>query len=437
MSKVQIIDAIMGSGKTYDAITRMKSYIKNDSKFIYITPFRNEIVRVIKDLPQGSVSTPLRREDNNGQDIYEITHDLVKENGMFVVKTGKTKMNMRTQFLKMADQGKNIISTHSLFMNLKKNDFDLFGDYILILDEVVNPLSVENIGSKDIQIMKDQNLIMIDEDTNEVRFIDDEYSDNAFKRIKILCGNSTVFFMDKYFFVWVFPIEIFKEFKEVQILTYLFSGSLMAAYFKLYDIEYELISKDHSQELLKIKGLLNIYDGVANQKRDKKSKRSRYCMTWSENVSKITAKKISNATAHIFKKHFKTKSEENAFTTFKSCKNKFSGPGYARGFISINARATNDFKHKRSMAYLGNRYFDVQTANFFKIRGIKMDEEIWALSELVQWVWRGCIREGKEMNLYIPSIRMRELLINWLDGKYIDAVKETDNDAQSVDKISA
>jgi len=129
MKKVKVLDAIMGSGKTYDAIKRMKSYLKKDTKFIYITPFRNEIVRVIKDLPQGSVCTPLRREDNNGQDIYEITHDLVKENGMFVVKTGKTKMNMRTQFLKMADQGKNIISTHSLFMNLKKNDFDLFGDH--------------------------------------------------------------------------------------------------------------------------------------------------------------------------------------------------------------------------------------------------------------------------------------------------------------------
>ena len=432
--KVKIYDAIMGSGKTYDAIERMKSYIKNGTKFIYITPFLDEIERVINDLPQGAIYTPLSREDNNGRDVFEVSQDLVQENGKFVVKTSKAKMNKRAQFLKMASEGKNIISTHSLFMNLKKNDFDLFKEYILILDEVVNPLSVENIGSKDILIMKEQNLILIDEDTSEVRFIDDDYSDNAFKRIKMLCGNSTVFFMDKYFFVWVFPIEIFKEFKEVQILTYLFKGSLLAAYFKLYNVEYDIISKNHNKKLLKIKGLLNIYKGISNQSKGRESK---YCKTWSDNVGKSTVDSICNSTSYIFTKVFKTKSNENAFTTFKSCKSKFSGPGYARGFISINARATNDFKHKESMAYLGNRYFDVQTANFFKTRGIKLDEDIWALSELVQWVWRGCIRDSKEMNLFIPSMRMRKLLIDWLDGKYIDAIKEIDIDSQSVNRISA
>ena len=54
---------------------------------------------------------------------------------------------------------------------------------------------------------------------------------------------------------------------------------------------------------------------------------------------------------------------------------------------------------------------------FFRNGGIEVDEEQWALAELIQWVWRGSIRNGKPMNLFIPSKRMRELLLDWLDGK--------------------
>ena len=115
---------------------------------------------------------------------------------------------------------------------------------------------------------------------------------------------------------------------------------------------------------------------------------------------------------------FKTKSNENAFTTFKDSKCKLSGGGYAKGFIPINARASNDYRHKESMAYLGNRYFNPQYISFFREKGIKLDEDLWAVSELIQWVWRGRIRDGKEMNLFIPSDRMRNLLRDWLEGKF-------------------
>ena len=35
---------------------------------------------------------------------------------------------------------------------------------------------------------------------------------------------------------------------------------------------------------------------------------------------------------------------------------------------------------------------------------------------MVQWIWRSAIRDGNEVNLYIPSRRMRELLIGWIDS---------------------
>lgn len=415
MKKIQVYDAIMGSGKTYDAIERMKSYLEEDKPFIFITPFLDEIDRIKNTLNDDSVFVPLSpRDKGNGK--YEVEHGLIGDNNSINLNKEKSYryLNKRAQFLKMVAQKRSIISTHSLFKNLNRADFNLFKDYVLILDEVISPLDIYKIGAKDIGILREQDLIVIDNSTNEVSFIDEDYNDPAFRDIKKLCGRSSVYFLDKYFFVWVFPVEIFKDFAEVQILTYLFKGSLMSAYFRMHDIEYDIIANDDKQQLLNIKELLNIYAGRSNNVVGNNS----FSKTWISNLSNKNAKKIEDATSNIFKRVFKTKSNENAFTTFKESRSRLSGGGYSKGFIPINARASNDYRHKKSMAYLGNRFFKPQYVNFFKEKGIFLDENLWALSELIQWVWRGCIRDGKPMNLFIPSDRMRQLIMDWLDGKF-------------------
>ncbi|GAA4803408.1 hypothetical protein [Litoribaculum gwangyangense] len=416
MSKIKVYDAIMGSGKTYDAIERMKSYLKDDKSFIYITPFLSEIDRIMDSLPINSVYAPLGPGEK-GEGKYDYNIDYCDESGNIDLNSEGSYqyLNKRAQFLKLCNKKRNIVSTHSLFMNLKKDDYSLFDDYILILDEVVNPLNVFNIGAKDIEILTNENLIIIDQETSEVKFIDDEYNDNAFKEVKRICNNSTVFFLDKYFFVWVFPIEIFKGFQRVEILTYLFKGSLLSSYFKMYNIDYKINYNNEEDHLRSIKKLLNVYEGSANYNESLNS----FSKTWIKNLNKKNLKKVVNSTEYIFKKVFKTNTEENAFTTFKAFRQKLSGNGYTKGFIPINARATNIFKSKKSMAFLGNRYHDPQTVHFFKERGVILDDDIWALSELLQWVWRGRIRDNKPMNLFIPNSRMRKLLNDWLEGKFV------------------
>jgi len=54
---------------------------------------------------------------------------------------------------------------------------------------------------------------------------------------------------------------------------------------------------------------------------------------------------------------------------------------------------------------------------YFKKYDIDIDEEKYALSEFIQWIWRSQIRNNKDIDIYIPSIRMRRLLINYLEGK--------------------
>lgn len=47
-----------------------------------------------------------------------------------------------------------------------------------------------------------------------------------------------------------------------------------------------------------------------------------------------------------------------------------------------------------------NRFVNPVVKQFFKDRGVIVNEELYALSELLQWVFRSQIRNGKPIDLY-------------------------------------
>ena len=97
------------------------------------------------------------------------------------------------------------------------------------------------------------------------------------------------------------------------------------------------------------------------------------------------------------------------FNLFFCCRN------ITKGFIPCNSRATNQYSHKKNCAYVINRYLNPFYEAFFYKRNIVINQDMYALSEMLQWIWRSAIRNDEEINIYIPSQRMRELLINFLN----------------------
>ncbi|MEM5664351.1 hypothetical protein AAHB94_13190 [Bacillus toyonensis] len=67
------------------------------------------------------------------------------------------------------------------------------------------------------------------------------------------------------------------------------------------------------------------------------------------------------------------------------------------------------------MVYMYNRFMNPNDKQFFTTRSVNVDEDLLAVSDLIQFIFRGCIRKGQPMNCYIPSERMRKLLSNWAD----------------------
>lgn len=129
-------------------------------------------------------------------------------------------------------------------------------------------------------------------------------------------------------------------------------------------------------------------------------------------------RKLRNGLKKFFQSIPNGGSETRLWACFKSDVNKLvdSRTGrFRNNFLQTSARATNQYKDRTDIAYLVNRFADPNIMSFFAKQGVTINPEHFALSEMLQWVWRSAIRDDKPINLYIPSRRMRELLIDWIN----------------------
>jgi len=67
-----------------------------------------------------------------------------------------------------------------------------------------------------------------------------------------------------------------------------------------------------------------------------------------------------------------------------------------------------------TLMYMLNYYMLPDYEQYFKARGYDLNLEQISLSVLIQWIWRSAIRDGKPINLFLPSSRMRRILCKWL-----------------------
>jgi hypothetical protein len=101
------------------------------------------------------------------------------------------------------------------------------------------------------------------------------------------------------------------------------------------------------------------------------------------------------------------------WTTKKDYEQKLKGRGFAKSFVACNLRATNEHADKWALAYAFNRFLNPYERSFFEDHGITVNQDLLAVSDLLQWIWRSRIRKGEPIMLYLPSSRMRSLLKAW------------------------
>ena len=82
-------------------------------------------------------------------------------------------------------------------------------------------------------------------------------------------------------------------------------------------------------------------------------------------------------------------------------------------WIANTTRGTNDYMHCSHLIYLYDQNVNPVVARWLG-NSSRAFNDAYALTELIQWVWRSRVRRGEPITLYLPSPRMRKLFEEWL-----------------------
>jgi hypothetical protein len=397
MCKIKIIDAIMGAGKTSYAIQLMNE--DKQSNYIYITPFLKEVSRVKQSCIDRYFVEPL----NNGNGKLDALHKLLKDN-------------------------RNIVSTHALFRMSNDTTRELIqsNNYTLILDEVCDVIEQIPLKKNDLSVILEYSHI-----DNDFLVWDDLEYDGRYNDIKLMAMNKTLMVVNNTLLMWNFPVEVFKAFKSAYVMTYIFQCQIQKYYYDLHKIDYEYYTVEKHNNIYKlipyeqrklidktgIKENIHILENdIINDVGE--ADYSLSASWFDRDKNKYLVATLKKNLYNYFRLKIKAKSDFIIWTTFKDYKIKLSGSGYTKSFLSCNSRATNEYKERDTLAYCINVFLNPMVKQFFNSKNVSVMEDRYALSEMIQWVWRSAIRENKPINIYIPSKRMRELLKDWLNSDY-------------------
>lgn len=406
--KYYVVDSIMGSGKTTSAINYINS-LPDDYHFIYVAPYLTEVTRIIKACWGKNVSQPFYEEGR-------------KLNGLY----------------SLLEEGKNVVTTHQLFSTLGDREIEAIKSYgyICFIDETLDCVNSYD-GENELNTYDTAGILKayadVDKETGLVKWRDQNYR-GRFTQEKELADNDELAYYNDNVFIRIFPLKILTCFKELYVLTYLFDGSFMSCYYKYFGIEYTNLyitgnnpsnftftgdKADESKPRKNYKELIRIlYNDKMNAIGNSKYSLSYSWYSRESNNSDI--EKLKGNLHNYFQNIHNAKSSRCLWAAFKQSREKLSGKGYSKGYIVPNTRATNDYADRDVVAYVVNRFVNTNIMNFFRGNGIEPNEDLFALSEMIQCIWRSAIRNDEPITLYIPSKRMRGLLENWIDENSCD-----------------
>lgn len=390
---LKIVDSLMGTGKTSAAINYMNS--NQDKKFIYVAPYLGENQRIVNECPELEFRMPEARK-------YPSKY---------------------THFKVLMNQGFNICISHELFKKIGSDSYDIIKrqGYTLFLDEAIDLIKIYQLSRDDWRILTEENLIQVDSN-GYWQWSGEEYENGLFSDVKRLMQAKTLERISDRETIWKFPADAFRMFDDVFVMTHMFQGSLMDAYCQMEGLEYEFWHVD-SQRLLQgyksdtrtaLAELVRIYQGNLN---DIGEQRDSLSSTWfraGRNRGKLSI--LKNNLYNFFRNIEHSRSIYNMWTCFKEKRRSLSGNGYALGFVPCNARGTNEFRSKKVLAYTPNVFLNPVIKQYMNTHGVNTTDDNYALSSLLQWMWRSRIRDGFEIDIYIPSKRMRNLLRHWLNS---------------------
>lgn len=365
-------------------------------KWLYITPYLDEVERVIRECPSRDFVQP------------------------------KNYGSKSQNFLTLVREGKNIATTHALFNYMNGETASVIRDagYTLVIDEVFESIAYIPVKEWDENIMKN-GMISVNEDGAVVW--EKRNYEGVFDAYKAAADGGRLYQVESGSYLSIFPYKFFGHFQDVYVLTYMFDAQIMCYMLDFNDIAYDKLSASKTDSGYELAPYTNAYDHEYYASRihilDHKKLNSigdgywDLSSTWyKKHANTGEVEQLSKNCYNFFRHMAHQTSDRCMWTTFKNCKDKVCPRGYKKGFLAQNARATNQFADRVAVAYTVNQFMLTPTKMFLQKNGIEVDENAYALSNMIQFIWRSNIRQGGEVDVYVPSSRMRELLLDFMRG---------------------
>lgn len=415
-----VCDAIMGSGKSQAAIHYMNTHPEH--KFIYITPYLDETLRIQHSCPTLHFRTPSKKNPQCGFSKIRHTRNLL-------------------------ENGENIATTHAAFMaytddmidNIKKHN------YTLIIDEAVDAVQECDYDVADVKLLEEAGYIIRNDDGTYSR-TDKIYEGTALSELYGLFNCGDIFCITDNNNItsvyWRMSARIIKSFDEVFVLTYQFEGQVFKYYMDINQIKYQYIGihragQEYSfsptieyipEYVTRLSEMIHIdYAGRINNIGDEDYSLSHSWYKKQDNQSdeKGGVPKVKKNLHSFIYDHAHASSDQVMWSVYKDKINAVKGRGYANREVPFNSRATNVYKERTVLAYCVNIFMTPSLKQHIKHYTGQFNEDTYALSIMLQWIWRSAIRDGKEISIYIPSKRMRSLLENWIEETQKAAIERS------------
>lgn len=419
--KAIIIDDTCGSGKS-SLMIQMVNEASDNQKFLWVTPLLSEVERIIVECKSKNFKQPIEKNKDGSK---------------------------LTDLERMLADGENIATTHSL-LSLIDPASDIptlikMQGYTLILDESLDPLDIVKITKDDIENLSTSKTptIKIDDSTGKVTWVNPDYTGKC-KDYQPIIESNQVYCFDGKSLMWVFPISLFLCFKSVYVLTYLWESSIMSCWFQVNGIEIEKksvekvepITNDEFQQyklvdfvrrdVSHLKELIELCDdpkfnSIGNSLNDSKGwdALTHSKLTKMKKGSAIQ-KKINTTVYNFIRYKAKATSINDViWAAPKECHdNGLVRPrSYSTSFVASTTRATNLYSKTRVVCFVLNVYVNPTYVKYFESHGVEINEDLYALSQLIQFIYRSRIRKGEKIQLFIPSERMRTLFQKWLNNE--------------------
>lgn len=409
---IKVCDAIMGSGKTSAVINMMNT--NPNKKYLYITPLLSEAERIIEGCPELGFTTP---------------SDKIPEYGF----------KKQTHLQQLIKDGCNIAITHALFKYSTHETLSLMkGEgYTVIIDEAVDVLEPVNIREGDYKLLESTgSIIKSEKGDGSCTIVNEALKKSRYQDISTYAESNKLTILQndsESVYYWTLTKELFEVSEETYILTYMFDSQILKWYFDLNHIKYEytyIYKTQHNQYIFTdtlnyipsyVSNLSNMIHIFENKKlneigNNKNALSSRWFDRAANNRNSGKLDRLKSNLSNFFRNyHSNISSSDKMWSTFKKVTPKLRGAGFAKNDVEYNCRATNTYSNKKVLAYCVNIYLRPQEKIYFSQHSVKINEDGYALSTMLQWIWRSAIRNGQEIWIYIPSKRMRNLLKQWIE----------------------